>query len=771
MRLIYSILTSVFLLCYLFCLVCPLQAEAQGNSNADVRGFVYNKKTGEPVIFTPVLLEGTSHGVLTDVNGYFNITRVPAGTYILVSSAIGFDTLKEEVTIKAGDILTRKLFLSERSTELKEVEIKGTKSRAARINTVNASLTQVTPREIKMMPSVGGEPDIAQYLQTIPGVVSTGDQGGQIYIRGGTPVQNLVLLDGMIIYNPFHSIGLFSVFDTELIKNADVYTGGFGAEYGGRASAVMDVRTIDGNKNRLAGRFGITPFTARLMFEGPLGKVSNDGTGTTFILSGRTSYLDKTSKTFYPYAKGINGSGLPFSFTDLYGKVTFSLSGGNKASLFGFNFNDKARLGTGSNFDWTSYGLGGNFLLLSNSSGALITGNFAYSRYDIGISEDAALPRSSTVDGFNGGLDFTYNFNKDELRYGLGIVGNNSSFRGVTPSGLHDSLTNYNTEVYGYTRYKWQPGKFIIEPGFRFHYYASLSTPSLEPRLGIKYKVNERLRLKMAAGLYSQNLFSTTSDRDVVNLFTGYITSPDQVYSGNKKVDDKLQRAQHLITGFEYDISDEIEVSVEPYLKYFNQFVNINRDKKNSDDPQFIQETSLARGIDLMVKYEHRNLFLQVGYSLSKVTRTNNDTTYFPIFDRRHNLNVLGGWHFGKNNAWELDMRYNLGSGFPFTQTMALYENQTLPGGSDANYKTGNGNLGIYYGNLTNFNKGRLPYYHRLDITLKRKYKFSENATLELAAGATNVYNRDNIFYVNRLTQAVVYQLPILPTIGATLIF
>ena len=135
---------------------------------------------------------------------------------------------------------------------------------------VNKLVNKIISKSLKRLPSIGGDPDIAQYLQVLPGVVFTGDQGGQLYIRGGAPIHNVVLLDGMILYNAFHSIGLFSVFDTDVIKTADVYTGGFNAEYGGRISSVVDIKTRDGNKKRLAGKVSASTFGSKLLLEGPL---------------------------------------------------------------------------------------------------------------------------------------------------------------------------------------------------------------------------------------------------------------------------------------------------------------------------------------------------------------------------------------------------------------------------------------------------------------------------------------------------------------------
>ena len=160
---------------------------------------------------------------------------------------------------------------------------------------IKAAAIKIGKQDLEMMPTIGGEPDLAQYMQVIPGVVFTGDQGGQLYIRFGSPIQNKVLLDGMIIYSPFHSIGLFSVFDTDIIRNTNVYTGGFGAEYGGRVSSIMDIKTIDGNKKEIGGKLSANTFGSKVFVEGPINKSEK----TSFIFSGKTSYLDKSSDLFY----------------------------------------------------------------------------------------------------------------------------------------------------------------------------------------------------------------------------------------------------------------------------------------------------------------------------------------------------------------------------------------------------------------------------------------------------------------------------------------
>ena len=232
----------------------------------DIRGFVYDKENGEPIMFCNVIVEGLSLGASTDVNGFFNISDVPSGQHTLFVTYIGYDSLRQEVVLKDKQILNQKLEISPSSVQIETVTVSA--DRQEMKTEVKVSVTKVTPKDIKIIPSIGGEPDLAQYLQVLPGVVFTGDQGGQLYIRGGSPIQNKVLLDGMIVYNPFHSIGLFSVFDTDLMRNADIYTGGFGAQYGGRISSIMDIRTKDGNKNRLAGKVSTNTFGSKLMLEG-----------------------------------------------------------------------------------------------------------------------------------------------------------------------------------------------------------------------------------------------------------------------------------------------------------------------------------------------------------------------------------------------------------------------------------------------------------------------------------------------------------------------
>lgn len=773
MRNIYSLLSILLLF-------ITSSAFAQSGSGT-IRGFVYDKETGEPIIFTNVVLKGTTMGTSTDVNGFYSITRVPVGKYTIECTSIGYSTASAQVEIRGAEIVTRKLFIEKTNINLEAVEISAEKQEAR--TEVKMSVTKVTPKEIQSIPTVGGEADLAQYLQVLPGVVFTGDQGGQLYIRGGSPVQNRVLLDGMTIFNPFHSIGLFSVFETDIIRNADIYTGGFNSDHGGAISSIMDITTRDGNKNRLAGKFGVSTFGAKGILEGPLKKPKEiGGSSISYIASVKTSYLDKTDDIFYKNIE--NKEGLPYSFTDLYGKLSFNGANGSKVNVFGFNFTDKVDYSV-SKLDWKSNGVGANFVLVPAGSPLLVKANFAVSGYEINQKE-VDRNRFSKVGSFNGGLNFTYFNRDDEINYGLQVNGINTDFSYINANNRTINQKQNTTEMNGYLKYRLTRSKIVVEPGVRVNYYASLSEFTIEPRLGVKYNATDKLRFKTAGGLYTQNIISANSDRDVVNLFNGYLSGPKNLQSEFKKrngtvtaLDSKLQKAWHAILGFELDVTKNIELNVEGYYKYFPQLTTLNRYKlfednqQNADKPDiqtkdFIVEEGEAYGVDMVLKYDYKNFYIWAVYSISYVDRWDGVRTYNPTFDRRHNVNFVGSYTFGEGLTWEFTARWNYGAGFPFTQTQGNFENFTFVNGAGSDYTTSNGQWGTQYAEINN---GRLPSYHRLDLNLKKKIALTTSSILEANLGVTNTYNRENIFYYNRIKNERVNQLPIMPSLGVSLTF
>lgn len=752
--------------------------------HAVIKGFLYDKGNGEPIIFTNITCKGTTFGAQTDVNGYFSITKLPVGEYNVMAVALGYDTSIVKVSVsKPDDILNIKIFITKKTTKLREIEISA--DRQEMKTETRIGLTKITPKDIKKIPTIGGEADIAQFLQVIPGVNFTGDQGGQLYIRGGSPVMNKVTLDGMTIYNPFHSIGLFSVFDADILRNTDVSTGGFDARYGGRISSVMDITTRDGNKKKLSGKVATSTFGAKLLLEGPLSKVEEDGASSSFIISAKNSYLSKSSKVFYQYA---DTSRLKFDFADLYGKVSFTSNNGSKINAFTFLNLDSVLNPQLNKFKWKAYGGGLNFVIVPNASRAMIKTNLNYSNYEIRMKENGQNDKFSSINAFSFSTDFIYFFDKNEMDYGFDFTNTGTRYYFINDYSQKSDFTGSSTEPSFYFRYKFNLGKLVIDPSMRMHFFvnSSWSFASPEPRISAKYVVSDRIRIKVAGGLYSQNLLSATNNRDVVNLFYGYVSSPETsslpasitTESGTTyNINNGLQRAYHIISGIEIDLFKHLFLNIEGYNKNFFQLLNINQLKQFEDNntnanvndlykKDFIAENGYARGVDLSLKYDYKRLYIWTVYSLGYVSRWNGIRRYQPVFDRRHNINVVIAYTFGKRLDWEVNVRFNLASGFPVTRTQSITGNLPFTNGISTNILDPSQlNAQVIYGPD---NGGRLPYYNRLDVGIKKKIVISESSIVEINAGCTNVYDRKNIFYANRLTNKIEYQLPVMPTIGAS---
>lgn len=755
-----------------------------------VRGFVYKADNGEAAAFIKVLIKpivfkanDELNGATTDLDGYFQFSALRAGEYAVEVRSPEHITVFDTIVLGDRELVTLRYELtkSEEVKEMEEVAIFG-RDQSKRTN-VEMSVNKLNQESLERLPSFGAENDILSAFAITPGVISTGDQGGQLYVRGGTPIQNKILLDGMTIYNPFHSIGFFSVFETELIKSADIYTGGFSADYGGRISSIMDITYRDGDLTKHGGLVSLSPFIGKAVLEGPVFKNKHaKGSGGSYIFSAKHSLLNYTSKDVYPYVN--DGEGMPFSFTDIYGKFTIKSPEGSKFSAFGFSNNDAVNYDNIADLNWSSYGGGLNFTLVPSSNPVIIKGHLNASNYDIFFQEkNGEKPRTSGITGFDVGFDFLYFLkNQSEITYGFNIGGFSTAFQTYNEVDREIKIENYNTELSAYLNYKLVKGRWVFNPGLRIQAYPSIPVVVPEPRLGIKVNATEKLRFKMSGGYYSQNFTSASNDRDIVTLFYGFISSPTDVQSKFTKVNGEeiepengLQTSWHGIIGTEYDLTRKLTLNVEGYYKYYPKLSNINVNKLYDDTPEFshisdiykkdfLIESGVAYGIDVLLEFKSNRLFLWGVYSFGNSERWDGFNYYTPSFDRRHNINLVASYSFLKDKSLELSLRWNFGSGLPFTPTSGYYQGEDFSDGVTTDYTTSNpSELSILLGGM---NIARLPTYHRFDITVKKKFAFKNKTILEAKAGITNVYDRDNIFYVNRVTNDKIYQLPFLPSIG-----
>lgn len=771
-------------------------SNAAYSQDFNIRGVIYNGENGEAVTDEKIRLlrkDSTAvGGAYSDGDGLFAISKINPGEYIIQILAFGFVPYEKAISIteSSGNMdFTIELKKDKSVQDLEGVEVSAESRQKKR--EVLIGVNQLDQKGLERLPSQGGENDIVAAFSVTPGVVTTGDQGGQLYVRGGTPIQNKILLDGMTIYTPFHSIGFFSIFETELVKSADIYTGGFDASYGGRISSIMDISYRDGNNKKFSGKASASPFMAKLVLEGPLGKKTDGPGGVSYVFSAKHSLIDKTSKTLYSNINrneltGQEG-GLPFAFTDLYGKFTFKGDGRSKISVFGFHNRDKVNYNV-ANIDWKQSGGGLNFLLVPSSAKVFIKGHLNGSTFSTlfreAISDTDTLDRYSAVGGFDLGFDFTY-FLKDEseITYGFNMSGFNTDFNTYNEAKRKITLESFSTELGAYFNYRYVSTRWVLQPSIRFQMYATYNVISPEPRLGVKFNATEKLRLKASGGRYSQNFTSASSDKDVVNLFNGILTAPTNVQStfvtqfqNTKNPSNGLQYAWHAIAGFEYDFTNKFSMNFEAYYKYFSQLSNINQKKLYDDDDSqfsqvddvykkdFILENGESFGADLLLKYAGDRMYLWGVYSYGDSKRWDGFEFYRPVFDRRHNINLVATYLFGKKKDLEVSVRWNLGSGLPFTPTVGFYEEQNFQGGVTSDYVTNNPSY--VSTNLGDFNSERLPYYHRMDLSVKKQFKFQNSTEMEIVGSVTNLYNRKNIFYVNRVTGNTIYQFPILPSLG-----
>ncbi len=767
-------------------LVCFLNSFAQDYT---LRGFVNDKDNGEPIAFQNIRLinpEDSSlvQGSMTDINGFFTIPKISAGTYLLIIINQSFQPFEKTVVLGGKDKITDLRVELVKLDDVKDLDAVDV-SAAGLEKRTEVQISQITldKKGIERIPSIGAENDIVGALSVTPGIITTGDQGGQIYVRGGTPIQNKILLDGMTIYQPFHSIGFFSIFETELIRSADIYTGGFDARYGGRISSIMDITYRDGDRSEFGGKISVSPFLAKAVLEGPIGH-GKDGkkSNASYVLSAKHSLLNYTSKDLYPRVN--DGQGLPFDFTDLYGKITLNSDGGSKVSFFGFHNRDSVNYPS-ADLNWRATGGGMNFMLVPAGSPIFIRGHINGSNYSATFIEDGTKPRTSSIGGAELGFDFTYFLkNQSEFNYGININVFRTQFETFNQLNQSINLDNNTSEIGAYVNYRLVKNRWVVQPSVRVQAYASLNTVSPEPRLGLKFNANENLRFKFSGGRFSQNFTSASSDKDVVKLFNGFLSAPTDVQSTftsqsgkERDVKNGIQYAWHAIFGVEYDFGKYLTMNVEGYYKYFSQLSNINQRKYYADEPEFadipdvfkkdfIIESGRSYGVDVLVKYSRERIFLWGVYSYGKSRRWDGFEEYFPVFDRRHNVNFVATYLFGKDKNLEFSLRWNLGSGLPFTPTAGFYQNDDFSGGVTTDITTSNPN--VVTTQLGQFNSERLPYYHRLDVTIKKKFEFNNKTELELIGSVTNIYDRRNIFYVNRVTSEKIYQFPILPSIGVS---
>ncbi len=725
---------------------------AQG-SMGYIRGYVYHGETGEPLPYATVWIPELPATTYADENGFFGF-RVRAGTYTVYAWFPGYDTARVEVSVRGGMVHEVRLGLRARARRLRAVEVRARREERDRVPAV--SMIRITPRRIYQLPGLGKQ-DLIQYIQTLPGVVTTGDVGGRFFVRGGSPVQILTLLDGLPIYALHHTIGLFSVLPTAFLRDVTFFAGGYPAWWGGRLSSVISLKS----------RYVTKPVRVWATVNPLVGDVTvnlpSGGQGG-LLVSGQYSRLNRVAPVLYPY---LESDRLPYAFHDVFGKWEVRFARGSQLHFLGFYSWDS--VGTSAvGMRWYSSGGGVRYVVVPPGTRFLLSGVVGYSAYGTRYRQTGLLPSEARLSSFHGEAHIRYPSQDQDFRFGIQLQGFNTL---LTFYNIYNALITYRrhtSELALYLSYrrKWTDW-LLTQTGFRVHLYATESIVFPEPRLRAKVFLTPNLRLKGAAGIYSQSLFTTTSTYEVTHLFVGYLNLPDErLYTpSGKEILARVQSAGDVIGGVEWSPLPSVWVSGEVYYKQFFRLFSVNRYKMFPQDPNYMVEDGRAWGLDFFTEYTGDRLYAHLTYTLLFVYWRDRVREYVPWFGRRHMVVFVGWWALDRRARWKIAVQWLFGSGLPYTPTGGFFPSYSFSQGIFSDYVTDSFQTMILLDN-SQFNRVFLPPYHRLDISVERVFRVGGNHQFTVFATLFNAYNRWNILHINRLTGEQTYQLPILPLVG-----
>lgn len=715
-----------------------LSAQEMGN----LRGFVTDSTSGEALVYANILFENTRIGVATDLNGFFSISSIPAGSYRISISFMGYKQANIPVLIEAGKTKQIRVKLIPSSYQLQTIEKVGERVRDSE---KYIGLTRISVKELELMPK-GVEPDVMRTLQFMPGVQSTGDVSARYYVRGGSSDQNMVLLNGVSVYNPFHAMGLFSIIDPEMINAMEFYKGGFAAEFGGRLSSVLNLVTKNGNRNRFAGSGSISFLTGKASLEGPI-------PGGSFILTTRKSLFDNILKKY------LNYKDAPFEFFDYSFKANYSPNSElrhTRINVFAFGSNDQLKNNGVLNeeYEWSNSIYSANWFQVWESpiysEFALSTSNFSGKVIPV---NDKALARTNNVNDLTFKMDLTYLFTtKDELKIGFSVKTIKTDLYLENLYNTNTSIDDFAASINLYSKYRFLRFEdFTGEAGLRLN-PASLSENNhfFEPRINTIYRLSPLISFKTAWGIYSQEMVALSSENEVISVFEPWLIVPDYLTTPS---------AIHYAAGADINLSANINLNVEAYYKILKDVIELNNKKYSSEDPDLIAGSGESYGWEFQLKISDLYGFNLLGsYSLSWAYKDVKGWRYYPRYDSRHSGKLTMNYDIGKD--WFAGVNFVISSGLPFTQMEGFYDKLGIDQFNNSwfIYETYNP-----FTILSSKNFGRLPFYHRLDLNISKKLKILYS-TFHLSFDIINVYDRKNIFYFDRKTGNRVNMLPFLPT-------
>ncbi|MCU0644998.1 MAG: TonB-dependent receptor [bacterium] len=740
---------KIFTLCFLILLSISSSAIA-----GTIHGFVREKDTREPIIMANVWIKGTNTGTTTNMKGYYVLSSLQPGTYELHFRYIGYTTLSIEKYVGKDDDIELDVYLEMEAILMEEAVV--TADRERRELEIKPGQITVQIPQLRSIPQIA-EPDLFRAIQMLPGVATLSDFSAGLYVRGGSPDQNLILLDHIDVYNPNHMFGFFSSFNTDAIKSVELLKGGFPASYGGRLSSVLNVINKEGNREEFQGVARLSLLSSNATLEGPWKYGS-------WMISGRRTYLDLAAK--------IVDFDLPYYFYDGHAKINFDIDKKNQASLSFYAGNDKLDLSqneTDINLDWGNKTFSAQWMHLFSSK-FFSHFVFAGSRFDSDTEvkfDDISFGISNEITDLaaKGWLTYTpsirhsmdFGFEAKQLKFGL-------NYKVVDLDYMNSFSGNYFVL---FLQDNFKLGVFdIIQAGVRFDHYTDGNYSRITPRLSYKHIFSDKVNLTLSYGRFAQFL----------NLvYQEGLSFADMWFP----VDETFQpgQADHYILGYNFDNLKTFSINIEAYYKrYYNvseyrfraaesQGTDVDFGNLTAAD-NFLSGTGYAYGADIYLRNNIWGLKGWLGYSLNwvkqRVNGYNFDEEYYPTHDRRHTITAIEDLQISKK--WRLNFAAKFGTGQPYTEAAARYA-ALNPNGTTYDLTLD-----------TKKNSYRLPPYRRFDIGLFHDTRiFGVNA--EIYFQIINVYNFKNVWFrnynfeTNPARREDFYMIPRIPTVGISFLF
>jgi len=760
--------------------VAPLARAQQERATGVIAGRVLDATSSQPRAGTALSVVGTRRGAIADSAGRYVIPAVPAGAVVVRAGLLGYKTAERTVTVTAGDTSRADFTLQQDIAVLGAVRTEARPAERDAFETrPGVGSVRITARAAEGVPKFG-EADIIRIVQLLPGVEARNDFSTGLNVRGGESDQNLILVDGYPIYNPFHLGGLFSTFIDPMVRDVSLMTGGFPARYGGRLSAVLDVTSAAEPRSGVHG----TGELSLLASTGELGGSARGGT-LSWMVAGRRTYADQ-------FVKLISTQRLPYHFRDEQAHVTYAVTPSTTLSLTAYEgrdqldaniaqFGDSANAGGGTfAFDWGNRVVGAT---LASTRAPRDRGRVA--RWLLGDS--TTLAQRASVSVFSTTLDL----GEGSLMLRNRVSDRRLSGEATARSAAHDRSFGYDVASYGitydagsttanttlyaltqaptsgalYVDDLWRAGRsWLVEGGVRAEGLTGARWTGVSPRLSAKYFLTRDWALTGAVGRFSQWTHSLAREDIPVRLFDFWVAS-DAVTP--------VSTAWHYIAGTERWLSPTRYARIEAFYKRYDHLLEANpQDDPATRGDEFLLVNGDSYGLDLLLRQFERGPFSGwLSYTYAVAARRQGTLRYYPGHDRRHDLNLVATWRLSK---YSLGVRYGYATGTPYTDIVGEIVRRVYDPGLNAYGTRGSGTEVEFVGGQRN--GARLPSTQRLDLDVTRAYRW-RGTTIAPYLSVVNAYNARNVFlYVfdyskSPPTRQAISQFPFLPSAGVSFRF